>query len=750
MIYMAGNIQGITIEFRGETTSLEQAIKRVNSETRGIDAELKKVNNALKFNPTNVDLWRQKQTLLSQKIKDTQDKLKLLKDEQKRLDASGVDKNSAEYRNLQREIITTESKLKTFKGQLNSIGNVKLKAVSEQFKQMGDKLTSAGQAFAPVSAAGAAVAGSLGLLAVKSGQAADDISTLSTVTGISVQNLQKYKAAADLVDVSMETIAKSQQKLTKSMSSAGEGTGKQAEAFDKLGISVKNADGSFKDTDTVFNETIKALSGVENETERNALAMTLMGKSAMELNPLIEDGGKTYEAMAKSMAENDFKFVDQETIDGANRFNDALDTLKANGLATLSTVGTQLASYLAPAMEKISGALSKILGWLSKLSPQTLTIIGIIAALVATIAPLLLFLGKISFAISSITSLMGTLGVSFGAIAGPIGIAVAAIAAAIAIGVLLYKNWDKIKAFAKNLWDNLKTTFNGIKTTITTVFNNVRTFIANVWNAIMLKIRTTIISIKTTISTVFNAVKTTISTVFNAIKTTVSTVWNTIKTTITTVINAIKTTVSTVFNAIKSKITSIWTSIKTTISTAINGAKTSITTAVNTIKSKVSSVFTSVLSTVKSKWNSIKTAITGPINTAKETVKKAIEKIKSIINNAHLKLPHFKLPHFKIDGGQLPWGIGGKGRKPSISVDWYAKGGIFDSASLIGVGEKGPEAVVPLDTLWNKLDKIAEATSGPQIVINVQASPGMDTKALAEEIERKLINSVNRRRLAWQ
>lgn len=782
MIYMAGNIQGITIQFRGETTSLEQAIKRVNSESRGIDAELKKVNNALKFNPTSVDLWRQKQTLLNQKIKDTQDKLKLLKDEQKRLDGAGVDKNSAEYRNLQREIITTESKLKTFKGQLNSIGNVKLKAVSEQFKQIGDKLTSAGQAFAPFSAAGAAVAGSLGLLAVKSASAADDLTTLSKVTGISVQNLQKYKAAADLVDVSVETIAKSQQKLTKSIASAGTGTGKQAEAFNKLGISVKNADGSFKDTDTVFNETVKALGNVKNETERNSLAMTLMGKSAMELNPLIEDGGKTYEAMAKSMAENDLKFVDQETLDGANKFNDALDTLKANGLATLSTVGTQLASYLAPAMEKISGALSKILGWLSKLSPQTLTIIGVIAALVAAIAPVLLFLGKISFAISSITSLMGTLGVSFGAIAVPIGIAVAAIAAAIAIGVLLYKNWDKIKAFAKKLWDNIKTTFNGIKTTITTVFNNVRTFIANVWNAIMLKIRTTIISIKTTVSTVFTAIKTTISTVFNAvktfistvwnaikttistvikgikntvstvfnaIKTTISTVWNGIKTTISTVINSIKTTVSTVFTAIKSKIASIWTGIKTTITTAITGAKTTISTVVSSIKTKITTVFSSVLTSVKSKFSSIKNAITEPIKKAKETVSGAIGKIKDIINGAHLKLPHFKLPHFKINGGKLPWGIGGKGSPPSISVDWYAKGGIFDSASLIGVGEKGPEAVVPLDTLWNKLDKIAEASSGPQIVINVQASPGMDTTALAQEIERKLINSVNRRRLAW-
>lgn len=634
---MAGNIQGITIQFRGETTELDQALKKINTEAKGLDRELKKVDTALKFNPTNIELWRQKQTLLTNKVKDTKEKLDTLKKAQAEMDAKGVDENSQEYRELRREIITTESKLKTFEGKLKSLGNVKLQAVSAQFKEMGDKLTTAGQAMVPFSAAGAAVAGSLGALAVKSGEAADDLSTLSKVTGISTKQLQLYKAGSDLVDVSVETIAKSQQKLTKNMASAASGTGKQADAFKKLGVSVTNADGSLKSSDQVFNEVVKALSGVENETERNALAMDLMGKSAMELNPLIEDGGKTYEQLAKTMAENDLKFADEDAIEGANRFNDALDTLKASGLATLQTLGTQLASYLAPAMEKIAGALEKVLGWLSQLSPQTLTIIGIIASVIAVIAPILLFLGKIAVAISSITGLMATLGISFTAIAAPIGIAIAAIAAAIAIGVLLYKNWDKIKAFA-------------IKT----------------WNAITKAVSTAVNNLKSKVSAVFNAIKTTVTTIWNAIKTTISNVWNAIKTKVSTVVNGVKTTVTNVFNNLKSS--------------------------------------------VSRTWNKIKESITKPIEKAKEVVQSAINKIKSIINGAHLKLPHFKLPHFKIGKGTLPWGIGGKGTPPSISVDWYAKGGIFNSASLIGVGEKGAEAVVPLDKLWTKLDNIADAS----------------------------------------
>ena len=62
-----------------------------------------------------------------------------------------------------------------------------------------------------------------------------------------------------------------------------------------------------------------------------------------------------------------------------------------------------------------------------------------------------------------------------------------------------------------------------------------------------------------------------------------------------------------------------------------------------------------------------------------------------------------KVPHINVSGGKAPFGIGGKGSAPHISVDWYAQGGIFDSPRLIGIGEAGPEAVVPLDRLWEEI-----------------------------------------------
>lgn len=688
---MAGNIKGITIEFAGDTSKLDKSLREVSKNARAIDKELKQVDKALKLNPTSVDVWRQKQDLLKKKIQETERQLDLLKQKQANMDAAGVDKNSAEYRKLQREIATTESKLKTFEGELRAIGNVNLRAASVQFEQMGNKLESAGRAMQGLSMAAAAVVAAIGALTVKSGKWADDINTMSKVYHIGTGELQKYSAAADLVDVDVETIAKSHTKLEKSMASAAKGTGANAEAFDKLGVSVTDANGNLRSGAEVWKDVIAALGQVENETERDALAMQLMGKSAAELNPLIEDGGKTYQNLADTLAKYDLDFIDQETLDQANAFNDSLDTIKAVGMVAFQQLGTQLAAYLAPVMEKVVDLVGRLAGWFTELSPRTQAIIAAIAGVVAVAAPLLIGLGKVSFAISSILSLMATLGPAIGGIVAAMGPIVLAIAAVIAIGVLLYKNWDLIKAKALEL--------------------------------------------KNWVVTQFNLLKTQAIAIFTAIKTQITAIWTAIKTNVMLAVNTLKTGLSTA-----------WTAIKTTATTIWSGIKTAITTAVTTLKTSVTSAFSSLKGSVSATWNAIKTAITSPINTAVSLVKAGIAKLKSIINGAHFSLPHIKLPHFSISGklSLNPPSI------PKVSVSWYKTGGIFDSPTIAGIGEAGPEAVVPLDKLWNKLDNIAAAAASgdsPTIVIN--AAPGMDINQIATAVEQVLVRREKQRVKAW-
>ena len=464
---MAETIKGITIEFRGNTTPLQKAIRTVNSELAKATKELTSVNKALKFNPTSVELWRQKQELLNQKIDSTKDKLDALKQQQQQMDAANVSKSSEEYRRLERQIVETESQLKTFKAQLREVGNVNLKALSEQFKQVGGKTEGVGNSLRGVSLAAGAVVGSLAAISVKAGKTADDISTLSKVTGISTDNLQKYSYAADLVDTSVEAIAKANKKLTKNAYSAANGSKAQAAAFEAIGVSVTDANGNLRDSESIFQDVITNLGKMTNETERDAIAQTLMGKSAAELNPLIEDQGETYKKISETLAKYDLDYLDESTIRKAQEFNDELDTMKLLGSVAFSMIGSELAGYLAPALKKATNYIGKLAKWLSKLDPQVLAVVGGIAGFVAILAPLLLTLGKLAFAISNIINVINLLGGALSlTAAGPVLAVIAAIAALIAIGVLLYKNWDTIKEKCRQLGDSIKSIWTSVKTAI--------------------------------------------------------------------------------------------------------------------------------------------------------------------------------------------------------------------------------------------------------------------------------------------
>lgn len=451
-------IKGITIPIKGDATELQQALGKIRAEAREVDKELGYINKSLKFNPRNVDLLRQKLAVLNTAAEDNEKKINDMKAALDKLKKSGVDETSAEFRELQREIIKAESKQKAYNAEIKKLKGAtsSLGQAAASMAAFGNNATKAGEALRGVSMAAAGIDAALGALAVKSGQAADDLVTLSKVTGISTTELQKYKAAADLVDVSVDTIAKSQKRMKANMLTASEGTGAAASAFATLGVSVTDTNGHLRAQDDVFAETIAALGQMENETERDAIAMQIFGKSASELNPLIEDGGETYARVAKIFRDNGLEVVDEETLAKANAFNDSLDEIKATWGAAISTIGMQLAGYLAPAMETVAGFLDKVAGLLSQLSPEVLVVIGIIAGIIAVLAPALLIIGKLAFAISSIMTLVSTAGPIIAAVSGPIGIAVAAIGALIAVGVALYKNWDTIKEYASAVFAKIR------------------------------------------------------------------------------------------------------------------------------------------------------------------------------------------------------------------------------------------------------------------------------------------------------
>ena len=294
--------------------------------------------------------------------------------------------------------------------------------------------------------------------------------------------------------------------------------------------------------------------------------------------------------------------------------------------------------------------------------------------------------------------------------------------------------WPKAKQIVVSVWNAIKNTVstvvNGIKTVIQTVFNVIKTIIilylnayktviVTVWNAIKTVVTTVVNAIKTVIQTVFNAIKTVVTSAWNAIKSATSSAWNAIKNAVTTPINAaksagssavgsIKSTASSAWSSIKSATSSAWNSIKSAITSPIQSAKSTVSSVFSSIKSTVSGAVSSVKSTVSSGFSAVKSAITKPFESAKSTLSGIVSKIKGFFPINFGKILHFSLPHISVSGGKAPWGIGGKGTKPSFSVSWssHAAGGVFDKPTLIPtmraiheVGEAGPEAISPISVL---------------------------------------------------
>lgn len=211
------------------------------------------------------------------------------------------------------------------------------------------------KAGAAIVAGTTAVATGLSALTLKSALAADDLNTLAKQSGFSTADIQKWQYASDLIDVSIDDIVKSAAKMKKNMISTSSTT---VDAWNQLGIKVKDGNGHLRNSTTVFYETLTALSKVQNETERDTLAMTLFGKSADSLAGIVDDGGAALQELA-GKAEKAGVILSQDTLDGANALNDKVDTLKATVKGFAGKVGSELAGRASKALDVVGSHFSK-------------------------------------------------------------------------------------------------------------------------------------------------------------------------------------------------------------------------------------------------------------------------------------------------------------------------------------------------------------------------------------------------------
>lgn len=347
--------------FTSDTSSYTKGINEMQSKLRSLNKDLKENQSEQKAAAKTITAAEKEISKLTTQIAkhgDEDGKLTKRIEELNRTistERDHIEKLKISQSQIQREIGDTTDKI-----------NAQKKALDTLSKSYDDSVKYAKELAAEVgglAASGTAALAVILKLAESAAVWADDLETMSQKTGIAVTELQKFQYASELIDVSAETVAGALNRMTLNMQTAQNSTGKQRDAFEALGVTYEDTTGKLRDRETVFYELIDALGKIENETERDALAMNIFGRSATELNPLIKGGAQQLKELG-AQAEAAGLILSDNAIKGLHNFNDQMDLLKAKG----SQIEKILAGQTTPAFEGLLDVADDLLDKVNELA----------------------------------------------------------------------------------------------------------------------------------------------------------------------------------------------------------------------------------------------------------------------------------------------------------------------------------------------------------------------------------------------
>lgn len=373
MSVLNSEMRKVTAAYAGNAES----VAALSAQNEVLSKKTEKQKEAINVLQQAVKKATEAQSAANKKFEESKDTLDANSDEYKRLagaveDANGkvekwqtrLNNAEAELSKLNNQIDENNKKIEESGKGTGNLGDVVNGLTSKLGIQLPNGMKSSMNAMGSLDAQSLALAGGFAAVAAaivkvekamismtkESASFADNIITLSMQTGQSTQQLQEFAYASELIDVSVDTLQGSLTKLTNNMQDTMNGTGNAKASFEALGVSVTNADGSMRSANDVFYETIDALGQVKNDTERDAMAMDIFGRSAQDLNPLIIQGSQTLKAYADE-AHNMGYVLDDEALSALGAVDDAYQRLQK----TQEGVKNQMAVEFAPYLEEFYG-----------------------------------------------------------------------------------------------------------------------------------------------------------------------------------------------------------------------------------------------------------------------------------------------------------------------------------------------------------------------------------------------------------
>lgn len=491
-------------------------------------------------------------------------------------------------------------------------------------------------------------------------------------------------------------------------------TDQAAEAIAAYGLNIRDSNGKMKDISGIADELTGKLGGL-SDAERDAALQTIFGSDASRAAAILMQSGS--EGLAKYIAAtNDATAA--ETM--ANAQKGELSWALENMGGAVESASIAFGTALAPAITAVAGVIGDVAEAFASLPAGVQTGIAVVLALVAALGPLLMVIGSVVAALPAISEGFAVLG---GALAIPLAPAAAVVAAIAAIAAAIYAVWttsetfraavmagvdaisSKVQEICAFLAPYVQAFLDQIVSTVQVAMDTLGPIIGAVLTVIVSTVVPILTSIMDTVAQVLATILATVTNVMAAVSTVIQGAWQIISGIFQTVLGVILAVTTGDFTMLQQGVTSIMQGTMVAINGVMQGILSIVSGAWNAVKAVFIGVCNAVSGAISGAFNGIKSVIDSTMNGAKSTVSGALSAISGFFAGLHLQFPHINLPHFSISGdfSLVPPSV------PSISVSWYRTGAIAMGASVVGIGEAGPEAVVPLS--GREMDPYADAVA---------------------------------------